>query len=463
MALTRRSFLGASLLTPAAAASLHLSSSPTWAAEGELPWLRIPRESQRTFSVNGEPVAGTGNPGTPVTIPPGATEAHIRLTYDLPEVLHTAFVEAEIADMGAGINPAKVEAPTGYLAWRPGDDRDLWLTLKIHQKVEDGDRFLVYLKPSGFAKGGAIIVEVADGATNELPAAMPKHRAPKQLALSGKPDVELDIAAIKWSDTGFIGNASSGTPCWRSRLSHGYSQPGNGENGLYMNTDAFPGQALNPQSLERDAEGRPFVRLHSAKFPTPVDYKGTSYPFQASALQAEKLDEWCHRRGIFEADIATPSQLGAWSAFWLIGRDTRKRPMWPPEIDCFESFNGVYGGKYTRYSSSAGQHVGKHGSVNRSNVLAVKFELDKLGFPVDIDLNRKPHRYSCEIDDQWITHYIDGVETVSYRNMTDDADGKTNWGFFPIVNIAVRMNEETEFAEDERSDLKLYGLRYYSA
>ena len=461
MALSRRHLLGASLLLPGIAPWFQSWTSGADAAEAGAPWTLVPRLPGRTFSINGEQAAGSGNPGTPISIPPGAREAHILLTYDLPEVMHTAFVEAQVADMGAGINPANVEVPKTYLTWRPGDDRDHWLTVRIHQKVEDGDRFLVYLKAEGFAKGGAVIVEVAQGAVNQLPAEMPKHRAPRRFEPKERPAVELDIAGMEWSDTGFAGNAKSGRPCWRSRLPHGYTQPGNGENGLYANTDAFPAQAIEPVSRDKDPDGRSFLRLHSARFPQPVEFKGAAYPFQAAVVQAQRLDEWCHRRGTFEAEVATPSQLGAWSAFWLIGRTASKQPIWPPEIDCFESFNGAYGARYEPADTSSGQHVGKHGSSKRSNQLTVGYNLEKLGFPPGTNLNRQAHRYACEIGDEWITHFVDGVETVSYRNMTDDAVGRSNWGFFPIINVAVRIDDETEFAEDERSDLKLYGLRYY--
>ena len=95
------------------------------------------------------------------------------------------------------------------------------------------------------------------------------------------------MAAIQWSDTGFVGNAAPGTgaaPCWRSRLAHGYTQGGNGEPGAYLNADAFPAQAVRPHAREVDGHGRPLVRLHTEKLPAPVTVGTQSYPFQAAVL-----------------------------------------------------------------------------------------------------------------------------------------------------------------------------------
>jgi hypothetical protein len=456
MALTRRSFLGATIALPAAG-TLVAGQPDTASAAPTEPWKLIPPGKARTVSIRD----AEGNPADVVAIPPGAREVHIRLTYDQPEILHTAYVQLVVADLGAGIDPASVQVPRAYQVWRPGDDRDLWVTLKIGQAVRAGQRFRVYFTAGGFTKGGSCTVECAEGAVNALPATMPRHREPLKLSLPGKPKQELDIAGMRWSDTGYEGNAETGKPCWRSRLSHGYSQQGNGENGLYVNKDMFPNEALEPQSIGKDGLGRPFVRLHSAKFQAPLNFRGKGYPFQAAVLQAQKLDEWCHRRGIYEADLAIPSQRGAWSAFWLVGRNSRGQTIWPPEIDCMESFNGVYGADYTPRTISGGQHVGKHGSIKRQNTFGLNLELDRLGFPADTDLNRDVHRYSCVIEDDWITHFIDGVETIMYRNMTDPGTGDESWAFYPIVNVAVKAPFAADYASDERADLRWYGLRYY--
>jgi hypothetical protein len=456
MALTRRSFLGATLAVPAAGSLLTGKPDEAMASASE-PWLLIPKSKARTVSVRD----ADGNPADKVSISPGAREVHIRFTHDQPEILHTAYVSLSVADLGAGINPANVEVPREYQVWRPGDDRDLWVTLKIGQEVSSGQKFRVNFAVGGFTTGGSCIVECAEGAVNVVPATLPRHRQPLRLSLSEKPHQELDIAGIRWSDTGYEGNAEKGKPCWRSRLSHGYSQPGNGENGLYANTDAFPEHALNPQSVEQDENGRPFVRLHAAKFPEPVRFDDKAFPYQAAVLQAQRLDEWCHRRGIYEADLAIPSQRGAWSAFWMIGRNDRGKPIWPPEIDCMESFNGAYGADYTPRTMSCGQHVGMHGSNKRLNTFGLELELDRLGFPEDINLNTDVHRYSCSIEDEWVTHFIDGIETVMYRNMTDSGTGKEDWAFFPILNVAVKAAFAADFADDDRADLRWYGLRYY--
>jgi hypothetical protein len=455
----RRNFLAASTL----AVSPLILKSETGAATQtpEMPWEYMPPADQLTYSINGEIISSNNTVSQTIKILPGAKSVHIKLTYDFHEIVSTAFVAVQVINTGGGINPSNVVAPIGYQYWRPGDDKDLWISLEITKPSSRiGDNFKVYFIGNGVRGNGSCIIEVAEGAENRLPNPLPFHRAPKKLNLSSPATVELDLGSMQWSDSGFVGNSSSGTPCWRSRLSHGYTQPGNGENGLYTNTDAFPSAAITPHSLESDEQGREFVRLHSAKFENPVSFEGNTYPFQATALQAAGLKEWAHKRGLFRGQFSTPSQRGAWSAFWLVGVRNGKT-IWPPEIDCFESFNGAYGAPYTKASTSSAQHVGRHGSGKRSNQFLINMDLSKAGFSKDIDLNNEIHDYACLIDDIWITHFIDGIETVTYRNMTDPGDGNTDWNFFPIVNVAVRTDPSTVFTNGRECDLRWYGLQYF--
>ncbi|MBE8723197.1 glycoside hydrolase family 16 protein [Sphingobacterium pedocola] len=429
----------------------------------EIPLEDIPVLADRRLSINGIDLDPMTTLEEPIGIPPGATKAHVRLTL-AGAIMSTAYVQVNTSTGGAkGFNVNRdISTPFKYQYWRPGDDADLWITVDIiNPRHTPGDQFKITFPGEGTAGPVACIFQIQEGAVNELPAEMPFHRDPLVFHADGvTPTVDLDMAAIEWSDSGFD---ADGNPVWRSRLSHGYSQAGNGETGLYTNVEAFPDDAVNPQTREVDSEGRPFVRLHTVKFEEPVVFSDRIFPFQASVLQGSKLDEWKYRRGVYRAQIQTPSRRGAWSAFWAVGSVLSTGvSQWPPEVDFFESFNGAYGAAYTPRSTSSAQHIGVHGSNVRDMVNGLKSELDRVpGFELDINLNAEPHDYTCIIEDDWITHFVDGKETLQHRNMLDRTDGGTDWAFYPIINVAVKIDAGNPYNEGT-SDLLWYGLQYYA-
>jgi len=423
----------------------------------------IPVLADRRLSINGIDLNPNTTLEAPIGIPPGATKAHVRLTL-AGAIMSTAYVQVNTSTGGAkGFNVNRdISTPFKYQYWRPGDNADLWITVDIiNPRHTPGDQFKITFPGEGTAGPVACIFQIQENAVNELPDKMPFHRNPLVFHADGiTPTMNLDMAAIKWSDSGYD---ADGKPVWRSRLSHGYSQSGNSETGLYTNVEAFPDHAVTPQTREVDSEGKPFVRLHTIKFEEPVSYGGKVFPFQASVLQASYLPDWKHRRGVYRAQIQTPSRRGAWSAFWAIGSKLSTGvSQWPPEIDFFESFNGAYGAAYTPRSTSSAQHIGVHGSNQRDMVNGLKSELDRVpGFELNVDLNAKPHDYACVIEADWITHFVDGKETLQHRNMLDRADGGIDWAFYPIINVAVKIGGENPYNEGT-PDLLWYGLQYYA-
>src|SRR5690606_31009028 len=137
---------------------------------------------------------------------------------------------------------------------------------------------------------------------------------------------------------------------------------------------------------------------------------------------------------------------GAWSAFWTVGIKDGAT-IWPPEIDFFESFNAAFGEAYTQYSTSSALHVGPHGGNQRVLVTGFQSELNKVGFAEDVNLNTQIHTYACLIEDDYITHFVDGIETVQHRNMLDAEDGSEDWAFYPIVNVAVKTGADNPYDE----------------
>ncbi len=403
-----------------------------------------------------------------VEVPPGQRFAYIKVSASrVPEA--TAYVNHGVGNyQGGGINVGnggqqKLWVPDHLTVWRPGDDPDHWITIDMQGGRQVGDAVTVRLMPRGFSSdsGVSLTIRIVDGAVNELPAQMPFHRAPKRLDVSGtSPAADLDIGAMSWSDTGYVGNVESdapgAVPCWRARLAHGYSQDGNGELGAYLNTDKHPG-AVNPQSVETDSQGRNVLRLHTRRLAEPEQVRSTAYyQFQASIVNGQNMPEWRARRGLYRTQCLTPDRLGAWSAFWFIGNG------WPPEIDGFEHFNGAWGNGWNSngQETSSAQHVGPHSGSQRSRVNAMTLDMVSLGF-ADIDLYNEIHDYAVLIEDRYITHFVDGIETLQHLNMTDAQDGNTDWTFFPMLNVAVKPPSNDDPYDQGNGDMLVYGLQRY--
>ncbi|MGE9295701.1 MAG: hypothetical protein ACQKBV_05380 [Puniceicoccales bacterium] len=431
--------------------------------EVHTPWSVIPSKKEKTFYVNDVYVAPKTLRSEPIPIPPGATQAHVKLTYAPEKIASTAAVRARVSHNNArGFDHSKgIAAPEETFVWRDGDDRDMWVTFDILKpSYEPGDRFRASVDGAGVGGWIGFDFIVEEGAVNELPSELPYHRPPYQLVLPDEPTKDLDITTVEWDESGF----KDGRPVWVTHPAYIYTQPGNAETGAYLPWTAMNAPGVNPHSLERDAEGRPYVRLHTRKLDEPIKLKhGKEIPHQASMLQAQNLDEWCHRRGIYSAQFVLPSRRGAWSAFWACGRHpTKKRPMWPPEIDFLESFNGAYGADYHPDTTSAGQHAGLHGSVRREVADGFELDIKELGFAPDFDFNTQIHDITTVIEDEWITHFRDGIEFFRHRNIVEPEDGNTEFDFYPIVNVAVKDNSGGEYNEGT-GDMRWYGLQYYAA
>lgn len=480
MDLTRRNLLSGILVSYTQKNTVKLASAtsilnmPIKAHSDEFfaPWEVLPTKVEKTLAINDLYVPVNTIRAIPVLIPPGAKQAHIKLTYLAAttekyghEVRTTARMEVTSSAAGQiGFDDAvDLDVPKQSFFWRDGDDAELWVTINIlNPKTAAGNRFKINFGGGGLAGPVATYVQVAESAINELPAVLPYHRPPYTLDLAGvTPTQDLDMLSIEWSDTGYQNDMSRGRPVWRTRPSHGRSNfSANGETGLYMDEVLDPKNSITPHSKGVDSSGRPYVRLHSAKFSVPVNYMGRDFYQQAVMLQGQRVTEWLHRRGIYRAQIVSPSQPGAWSAWWSIGvKLSTKASMWPPEIDFMEHFNGAFNNPFDQYTSASGQHAGSHGG-NRQRVDSNAIYLDKLGWDSSFNLWTQIHDYACVIDDEWVTHFIDGVETFRNRNISDAADGNTDWAYYPVINIAVRTSNDAPYNEGTK-DLLWYGMQYY--
>lgn len=432
-----------------------------WMKQFVMPWNYMTKASDRNILVNDIFVTPWSTRPEPILIAPGATKAHVKLTMTA-KIDRTTYVEVNKTTGGSVgfVGNYDIGTPKNYQYWRPGDDADLWVTIDILQpRSNPGDRFKCSVNGPGIAGPVAWFFEVAEGAVNARPLVQPYHRPPYTLNLAASPTQRQDMAAIEWSDSGFN---STGQPCWVSRLSHGYSQTT--MNGLFTSEEKFPGVAISPLTKEIDSAGRPFVRLHAAKFPEPVTYNGKTFPFQGATLSGHTMPQWHHRNGLYRMEMQFPSRHGCWSASWLSGlRLSDLLPLWPPEIDMAEHFNGAYGAAYTQYTTSSAQHSGKFGTGSRAVVSGSgSLEINRLGiFDDSFSFYDAPHWTDVVIGDEYVTHFVDGVETHQHLHILHHPGGSEDWGFYPMAQNGVQENASSAF-DQGTPDVLWYGMEYYA-
>ncbi len=146
--------------------------------------------------------------------------------------------------------------------WSPGDDQTHYVKVTTKATYAAGKTFSVVIRVKNLGdsqKGQSVRIVFADDAQHrEMPPQF--HRPLRRLDLSkAARKNSFDPATLQHHDSGFI----DGKPVWRSRLSHGYSQDGNQETGLYMNEDKFPATAQSP--ISNDA-AESALRLHTLAF-----------------------------------------------------------------------------------------------------------------------------------------------------------------------------------------------------
>lgn len=421
--------------------------------------------------------------GSTIFVPPGQRYAYIPIDADRHPILSNYSLVASVRNVSGG--SINVGGGAGWLSpyatyWRTGDDARHYVTVDMQYGRSVGQKVEVLFNTQGGGwrsdSGPSVVIEIREGAVNALPATMPKHRPPKRLNLDGATAAaDQDMATIKWSDTGFEGNVSrtapGAKPCWTARLAHGYAQVGNGELGAYINSDKFPAEARSPHSKGVDASGRPYLRLHTERLPTPVDVGihfghpagSETYPFQAAVITGQMLDKFCRRRGIFRAQFTSADRKYAWPAFWCIGRwknSPEKWSVWPPEIDFVEHFNDIYGAWDEATDTSSAQHLGPFGQ-NRQRVVGNRTNMRKLGWAQGFNFNTQIHDYACLIEDDFTWHFVDGVETFCCKTLTNQPNGNVEFDFFPILNVAVKPPNRDHAYADGSGDMLVYGIQGY--
>lgn len=399
-------------------------------------------------------------------VEPGAAFAHIKLTLDRDPFMTVRVKIQAAGDQATGFYAGDFKTAQPYVVtFSPGDDLTAYLSIPIKNRAsKDGWKFRLLvsgtLRQSGWSeweKGTHldVYVRAAPKEPNVLPANVPKQRPMQRLTL-GTPSWDVAPDKWEWSRTGEGGK-------WRTALQYGdgpANQPT--EKGLYANAITYPGS--DPHLKETDAQGRPYVRLHTRRFPAPVaelDMSGRAtgkyLGFQASWLSAQNIDALCAETGLWEFECVSPSRRYAWAAFWMMGVKNRQT-VWPPEIDVFEHFNGVYGSWDTKVETSSTLHYGDFG-VGRAGAKGATINLPHLGKPVD--LTTQIHKHQCLVTEDFITIFFDGEEIVQFRHILKPVKATDTKLFHPIINVAVAPSDANDAYDQGSGDMLAYGFRYF--
>ena len=419
-----------------------------------------------------------------IRVPAGQHEIYIPVSVDHTDRESFYCYVSGFANLSnGGVNVGNLASQrTNFLGWEnvlyrwsPGDDRTHYIRITTKTAYAAGKSFRVVLRVKGLGdsqKGGGVDVTFADDARHpDMPPQF--HRPLRRLDLSGaRRKNRFDPATLRHHDSGFI----DGKPVWRSRLSHGYTQDGNQETGLYMNEDRFPGVAQSPITHDA-AEGA--VRLRTLAFPMDArpEHDSRLFRHQAAVIQGQTLDEVCGVEGVWRMEAKIPVRRFSWPAFWLAGRGSTGAKgswtQWPPEIDILEKFNYSWGGADTAFTTTFAQHYGKVGSNSRVGSFGNEIETDQwLG--VTKPLDEEYHSWACAVvyhDDPRkaeITFFFDDVEVGCHVLHARHEDMKTKVEFFPMANVAVKANTtytpeqyNTDDGRGRTGDMLVRDIAYY--
>lgn len=362
--------------------------------------------------------------------------------------------------------------------WSPSDDLTHYIKLVTRQTYPAGRMLDVVIRVKGLGdsqKGGSTRIRfTADATQPAMPAQY--HRPLRRLELTGATRKNtFNPATLVASDTGFLSN---GTPTWRARLSHGYAQDGNGETGLYMNEEKFPGKAQSPITYD-SAENA--LRLHTHAFPMQerAEHDNRLFRHQAAVIQGQTMDAVCGTSGVWRMEAKLPIRRYSWPAFWLVGRGPTGAAgswtAWPPEIDILEKFNQAWGAADTPYTTTFAQHYGNAGSNVRAGSFGSEIEVNQW-IPGTGRLNEGYHSWACCITynsdpaRSEVTFFFDDVEVGCHILHARHHDMLTRMELFPIANVAVKAPADytpeqynTDAGRGNSGDMWIKDIAYYPA
>ncbi|WP_404338496.1 family 16 glycosylhydrolase [Sphingomonas sp. MMS12-HWE2-04] len=346
-----------------------------------------------------------------VNYPLGATQVDIpvRLSQATPNTVHVRVKTSNGTGTNYVYSGGYFQAVDKYVVFRPGDPLVQTVSVKITKTKEGGQFKLMFPEaPSGANAGtsSANITSVSGAAaTTPITAGF---RLPRTFKPSGTLAYDMNPATVRWSDKG-------GAGVFSTSFTHGRAQTGNAENGLYLDNTLHPA-AEAPFSVKDNK-----LVIHSQKLATPITYGGVSYGYGAGVLNGRNMPETQVTYGQYEWTATMANRSGSWPALWLIGVRG-----WPPEIDVYEGF-GYNGSWNFDRNLSANIHGGP---INQRKFTRSMWIDGTLAYGIN-NVASMPHRYAVDIQADYITWFVDGIETYQARNPFSEA-------FYPVMNVAVK-------------------------
>lgn len=345
----------------------------------------------------------------PFDVPVGATVVHVPVTLDRPSP-NTVIAFVRVFDgQGGRAAPDTTKA----VIFRPGDPLTKTASFSVRNMSEGNSVTAVQptVPDGGNRKGGNILITAKAGAVN---APVEGGRKPLAFKPQGTPTYSATGQTIQFDDHG-------GPMRFSTALAHGRTQVGNGETGYYGTVDRR-GFSRTPDGLALDSR-----RLDQ---PVKVGSPATEYPFLATMLSGHRTPETQFRYGSVEWVAKMPNRFGAWPALWLL--PTRG---WPPEIDVYEGFGYNGSWKFPR-SLSTNLHGGDK-QIRTFTRPAMGMTMDTFGLPATLDSDF--HAFGVTVEPEWITMFVDGVETMRYAN---PFKGET---WYPLANVAVKAKVDDPY------------------
>jgi Glycosyl hydrolases family 16 len=358
-------------------------------------------------------------------VPVGATVVHIPVTLDRQSP-NTVVAHIRVSNgTGGRANPDTTKA----LIFRPGDPLTKTVSFAVNP-LKEGDSVRAVqssVPDGGVRRGGGIVITAKAGAINEP--LKDAGRAPLKFSPLGELRYSVDGATIQFDDKG-------GPNSFSTALSHGRVQVGNRETGYYGKVEMG--------GFIRTAEGL-VLSTRRLKEPVMEGSPPVAYPFLAVMLSGHRTPETHFKYGSIEWVVKMPNRRGSWPALWLLPPSG-----WPPEIDVYEGFGyneswkfhsdlstNIHGGsKLTRSFTRPTMHI-KMSSFGLADTLTTEF-----------------HVFAATVDPDWITLFVDGVETIRYAN---PFRGRT---WYPLTNVAVKAKVDSSYS-DGSGDMVLRSLKVW--
>lgn len=344
-------------------------------------------------------------------VPVGATQVHVPVTLDKPSP-NTVIAHVRVYDgKGGRADPDT----TKWAIFRPGDPLTQTVTFKVRRMSEGNNvRVTQPAVPDGGKRGsGATRITARSGAVNEP---IEGGREPLTFEPLGTLTYSATGETIQFDDKG-------GPNRFSTSLSHGRTQVGNGETGYYGTVD-MGGFKRTPAGLVLDTR-----RLDE---PVKVGTPATEYPFLACMLSGHNTPETHFKYGSVEWVVKMSNRRGAWPALWLLPTGG-----WPPEIDVYEGFG--YNGSW-KFSSDLSTNLHGGDRLRRTFTRpAMAMQMATFGLPNTLD--SAFHTFAVTVGPQWITMFVDGVETMQYAN---PFVGET---WYPLTNVAVKAKVDAPYGK----------------